>query len=496
MEKVDLLTGLPGFRDYYPEFWNEINFILTKMRETSLKFGYQEYEGPSLERVALIEAKSGEGIIKEIFELTDRYNNRLLLRPEQTPTLSRMLAKEQQRYKRPMRWFSIPRLFRDETVQKGRVREFWQLNVDILGEDSISADAEIIAVAAQIINACGIDYDKFTIYVNHRQLLNVFLRSVTDIEPAKIIPVIDKRLGFIQDRVEGILHDRGVSGEIAKEKALIYRRILISSGSFKQSLMKDNMDLADLLESHEEISETVMRDQFKKLGIDKEASHKIYTFIRSGGSPSEFFTSVDQIELSDEAEQVVESFKEMSDYLEAYGLTNNVVFDPSLARGLDYYTGFVFEMFDATGELVRALCGGGRYADLVEVMGGTPLSGTGFGMGETVLLELAKLRNAIPDLTPSFDVYVAPIKKKSIPKCIELSERLKKKFSVYNNPFSWKLKRHFEAADLNNAKLTILIGPQDIEENSVSVRLMKDGSNIKLMMDKTLETNLKKLLKS
>ena len=181
----DLLLSVPGFRDFYPAYWKEIQFILENMQKISKKYGYVEYEGPSLELVDLIEAKSGADLMEEIFTLTDKQDRRLLLRPEQTPTLARMLAKEQKRYKRPIRWFSIPRLFRDETAQRGRSREFWQLNVDILGVEDISVDAEMITVAIDIIRACGLKDDQYNVYINHRELLNTFIQSITDIDPAK-----------------------------------------------------------------------------------------------------------------------------------------------------------------------------------------------------------------------------------------------------------------------------------------------------------------------
>ena len=197
VDNQDLLNGVPGFRDYYPQFWKEIQYILNKMAEVSKKYGYEEYEGPSMEMVELIEAKSGADLMEEIFQLTDKQDRRLLLRPEQTPTLARMLAREQKRYKRPIRWFSIPRLFRDETPQRGRVREFWQLNVDILGEESIAADAEMITVAVDIIRACGLNDNQFEVLVNHRDLLNSYINSISDVDPQKIIPIIDKKIGFL-----------------------------------------------------------------------------------------------------------------------------------------------------------------------------------------------------------------------------------------------------------------------------------------------------------
>ncbi|MFV2013909.1 MAG: histidine--tRNA ligase [Candidatus Heimdallarchaeota archaeon] len=444
MSKIDLLSGLQGFRDYYPEYWKELNYILTKMKKISINYGYTEYEGPSLERVELIEAKSGADLMKEIFILKDRSDNRLLLRPEQTPTLARMLAKEQQRYKRPIRWFSIPRLFRDETVQKGREREFWQLNVDILGEDEISADAEVIAVAVEIIREVGLADMKFDMIVNHRELLNSFISGISNIDPQQLIPVIDKRLSFIQNEVTQILLKEGKSEKDSNDLSLLYRRILISSGEFKEKLLKENTELTNLLDEEATISEKVMLREFIARGLNNEQANQLYSLTKIRNSPSQFISEIKTIHLPEECNNIIAKLEKLGKYLTGFGVAETVIFDASLARGLDYYTGVVFEAFDSTGEIVRAICGGGRYDDLVSDIGGSSLSGVGFGMGELVLLELAKLNKVIIDEDQNMELYIAPIKEESIPFILQLSTKLRKEFTILCNPFSWRLKRHFQ----------------------------------------------------
>ncbi len=492
----DLLLSVPGFRDFYPAYWKEIQFILDNMQKISKKFGYVEYEGPSLELVDLIEAKSGADLMEEIFMLRDKQDRRLLLRPEQTPTLARMLAKEQKRYKRPIRWFSIPRLFRDETAQRGRVREFWQLNVDILGIEDISADAEMITVAIDIIRACGLKDDQYNVYVNHRELLNAFIQSITDIDPTKIIPLIDKKIGFLENYVRDKLIKSGMDDNLAKDQAALFRQIFNSSGDHQDKLKGMAMDeTLQLFEKIEVITKEVMIDKFVSAGMSKEAAEQLFGLTSIKGKSDEFFSNIEAIE-NPAIHSAIEDLKKLSVYLEGFGALDPVVFDTSLARGLDYYTGVVFEAFDVSGQVVRAICGGGRYSDLVEVMGGEPLTGSGFGMGETVLLELVKLHNQLNIDEEQVDLYLAPIKETSIPSILSLSTRLRSSFNLQSNPFNWRVKRHFEFADYVNANLVLLVGPKDIENNVVSVRKVSSGEQTQLEINDNLEENLLKLLEN
>lgn len=492
----DLLLSVPGFRDFYPAYWKEIQFILDKMQKISRKYGYVEYEGPSLELVDLIEAKSGADLMDEIFTLTDKQNRRLLLRPEQTPTLARMLAKEQKRYKRPIRWFSIPRLFRDETAQRGRVREFWQLNVDILGVKDISADAEMITVAIDIIRACGLKDNQYNIYVNHRELLNAFIQSITDIDPPKLIPLIDKKVGFLENYVRDDLNKSGMDINKAKDQAALFRQIYNSTGNYHDKLKGAAMDeTLQLFDNIESITEKVMIGKFVSAGMSDEAAYQLFGLTSIKGKSDAFFSKIESID-NPAIKDAIEDLKKLSTYLEGFGALEPVVFDTSLARGLDYYTGVVFEAFDVSGQVVRAICGGGRYSDLVEAMGGEPLTGSGFGMGETVLLELVKLHNQLDIEEEQVELYLAPIKETSIPSILGLSTRLRSTFNLQSNPFNWRVKRHLEYADHINANLVLLQGPKDIENNAVSVRKVSSGEQVQLIIDEKLEENLLKLLKN
>ncbi len=496
MSNIDLLTGLPGFRDYYPELWREINFVISKMRNVAQKYGYEEYEGPSVESLALIEAKSGADLMKEIFQLSDRSNRKLLLRPEQTPTLARMLAKDHQRYKRPIRWFSIPRLFRDETVQKGRVREFWQLNVDILGEDSLTADAETIAVAVDIFRACGLKDSQFRMVINHRELLNSFISSISDIDPLKIIPVIDKKMAYMQTYAKNYLEDAGYEPKNAIDGALLYRRLLTSTGEYRDSLISNcQEEIIELINKADNIEEKVVIQEFKASGLDGEQSKALFNLTSISGTPSEFIQLVQQLELPKECHGALDDLIHLTDYLIAYDVIQPIIYDASLARGLDYYTGIVYEAFDVTGEIVRALCGGGRYDDLVADLGGSPLAGTGFGMGETVLLEMLRQQDVLPPKLHKIpELYLAPIKKEVFPDIIKLANRLKQSFEIICNPFDWRVKRHLESADNTGISLVLLLGPKDIEKGVVSVRKIETGEQLELQMDGDLEKRLREII--
>ncbi len=492
MSDSNLLQNLPGLRDYYPAEFNKILHILDTMRQVSISYGYNEYEGPSIEKQKLIEAKSGTELMKEIFKLKDRYDNSLLLRPEQTPTLARMLAKEQQRFKKPIRWFSIPRLFRDETPQKGRVREFFQLNVDILGEDSISADAEVISLAIDILRKLGFQNKSFNLLINHRELLANYIESNTNIHASTIIPIIDKKSSLVQDFITQKLEELGYSRQDALKSSLLIRRIHNSSGQYKDQLMeKITNELKNMIDQIENIEETVMIEKLMASGIDKIGAEKIYKFTSIKGDSNHYFQKIQNLDLP---ETCLNSFNELiqiKDFLNAHDVLSHVIFDNSLARGLDYYTGIVFEAFDATGQIVRAILGGGRYDDLVTSIGGSPLTGVGFGMGDLVVKELMEINNLFRDIEKnSVGIYIAPIKATSIPASIQLATRLRSKFKLLVNPFDWKLSRHFEFADLNNAKLCILIGPKDIENNVISLRNMSDSSQHQIKIDKDLEQNI------
>ncbi len=497
MSNFNLLDGLPGFRDYYPELWQQISFILETMRKVCKQFNYYEYEGPSLEPIELFEAKSGEGLMGEVFHVTDINGRHLVLRPEQTPTLARMLAREQQRYSKPIRWFSIPRLFRDETPQKGRVREFWQLNVDILGEDSVLADAEVIALGINIIRECGLQDSDFTVYINDREFLTELIKTYGyENKAIEIIQAIDRKMKFIQQYIEQDLSDRGKE-EDATTKAMLFRRILTAAGTFKEKLI-DEMpkDLKPYLDEIDNIEKQVMVKELEKIGLTTEHAEKIYMSTSFSVPAKKFSKKISKAELPTNVKEKLTRLQQLIQALDAMEVLEPVTIDFGLARGLDYYTGIVFEAFDSTGEVVRAILGGGRYEDLVSAIGGAPLTGVGFGMGETVIMEMLKSRNRLPSLEPKpIDIYIAPIKEEQVPIALKVASRIRKTYQVACNPFGWKLKKHLEVSDQLGAKFAILIGPKDQAEHMLSIRDMNTKETIQIKNEE-LETYLEKLFPS
>jgi histidyl-tRNA synthetase len=489
------LDSLPGLRYYFPETWSEINFLISKMKEVSLKYNYEEYDGASLEPIELFEAKSGEGLLEEIYHVYDLEKNHLVLRPEQTPTLAKMLANKQQSYKKPIRWFSIPRLFRDETPQKGRTKEFWQLNVDLLGESSLASDAEVIAVAIDVIRACGIEDHQFLMYVNHRKVLNEFINSLGFSKYAQsLINAVDKKMKFIQDYIQNdLIKKLNISETEARNEAMNVRKLLNAKGEYQQKLLSEIPNhYMEYYDNYDKLETKVMLTEFKNIIKDQAAATKLYEFTKIKGNKDQFFSLIETYQFPENIKLWIDELKTLSNYLEAFGVIEPVFFDLSLARGLDYYTGVVFEAFDASGQIVRAICGGGRYSDLVEALGGQELSGVGFGMGDVVLLEFVK--NLNPDFNPYLketDIYLIPIKEDQIAPILQLKHKLSEKYSTICNPFNWKLKKHFAYAEEVGAKIAIIMGPKDQENDEINLRDMVTGENQQIKFAK-LEEYLEK----
>jgi histidyl-tRNA synthetase len=336
--------ALPGFRDFYPEEFAERARILHVWRDVARRFAFVEYDGPPLEPLELFTRKSGDEIVGQLYNFTDKGDRDVALRPEMTPTFARMVAAKANALRKPVRWFSVPQLFRYERQQKGRLREHFQLNVDIVGETSVSADAELLAVALEIMRAFGLTPADVVARVSDRRLLGALLESIGVAQPdmAAVFAVIDK--------IER--QPRSVSNE--KLTAL--------------GMAEDN--IGELFALFETRSPAALREQYGR--------------------------SAAVAERLDDLEKYFE-------YLARLDVAQWARLDLTVVRGLAYYTGIVFELFDAKGEF-RAICGGGRYDDLLKTLGGVDLPALGFGMGDVVLgalLEARGLRVA-PVMHPDF----------------------------------------------------------------------------------------------
>lgn len=341
-------TGaLPGFRDFYPIECAERDHIFRAWRAVAHRYGFVEYEGPPLESLELYTKKSGQEIVDQLYTFEDKGGRAVALRPEMTPTFARMVAARANALRKPLRWFSVPQLFRYERQQKGRLREHYQLNVDIVGEPGPIADAELIAVAIDVMRELGLTSKDVRVRVSHRQLLHAALAAIglNDAQQAGSFTIIDKLARQPHDVTVKKFAELGVSGTLAD-------RVLALVGA-------RNLD----------------------------------AFVAVAGVA--------------ELNAAAAPLREALQCLDAFGLTAWIDFDPTIVRGLAYYTGIVFELFDAQGEF-RAICGGGRYDDLLQSLGGVDLPALGFGMGDVVLGELVRARKLMPAFGAdgAADVYV------------------------------------------------------------------------------------------
>ena len=336
--------ALPGFRDFYPEQLAERAYIFETWRQVVRRFAFVEYDGPPLEPLDLYTQKSGDEIVGQLYNFEDKGGRAVAMRPEMTPTFARMVAARAQALRKPIRWFSLPQLFRYERQQKGRLREHYQLNVDMVGEAHVLADAELLSMAVEIMSAFGLTSADVRARVSDRRLLNGLLEhlEIPEAQWPAVYAVLDKLER--QPR------------EISAEK-------LATAG----------IDAAAV--------ETI-------LGFDALDFETLQA--RYGSAPA--------------VQPHAERFAEYLAYADSLGTREWIRFDLTIVRGLAYYTGIVFELFDAVGEF-RAICGGGRYDNLLSSLGGVDLPALGFGMGDVVLGELLKQRGKMPTFQATDDRY-------------------------------------------------------------------------------------------
>lgn len=338
-------AALPGFRDFYPEEMALRRKIFAAWHDTARRWGFQEYDGPPLEALDLYVEKSGPEIVNQLFNFTDKGGREVALRPEMTPTFVRMLGARIKGLPRPVRWYSTPQLFRYEKQQRGRLREHFQLNMDIVGEESLLADADLLAAALDVLRSLGLTSEDVVARVSDRRLLEQILRArgVRDDQLATAYSIVDK--------VEREPHENLL-------KRLV--ELGLSSGDAAAVLEATGMTLDDLAG-------------------------------RFGGEPA--------------IDGVLSGLAAYFDALRALGFADWIRFDMKIVRGLAYYTGIVFEIFDRKGEL-RAICGGGRYDHLFASLTGIDVPALGFGFGDVVLGELLRVRGLADDETAADVIFV------------------------------------------------------------------------------------------
>lgn len=415
------LSRLPGFRDFAPEEMAVRRRIFAAWREAAARYGFREYDGPPLEPLDLYVEKSGPEIVGQLYEFEDKGGRRVALRPEMTPTLARMLAERSRGLPKPIRWFSIPQLFRYERSQRGRLREHFQLNVDIVGEAGVAADAEVLAVAVDAVRALGLGEADFAARVNDRRLVGAVLGAA------------------------------GVSPDRRRE----CMAVLDKAGRTPADRSRKRLD---------------------ELGVGADAADAIMEFATAGDAGEDAWERLERRFGGDravrEAMEPLETYREL---LDAMGLGAFVRFDFTIVRGLDYYTGIVFELFDRAGKF-RAVCGGGRYDRLLERVGGDPLPAVGFGMGDVVLGELLRDRGPVPTGEPACDYFVAWVEPAQRAAALTVARELREAgHSVLYELRSLGMGKQLKAAARAAAARTVVIGPQELESGSATVRDMKTG---------------------
>ena len=408
---------LPGFRDFPPEDLAYREYILGAWRRVSARYGFQEYDGPPLEPLDLYVEKSGEEIVGQLYHFQDKGGRNVSLRPEMTPSLARILAERHRSLAKPIRWFSVPQLFRYERQQKGRLREHFQWNVDVVGEEGVGADAEVIAVALDGLRDLGLDHDDVRARVSDRRLLTAVLSA---------IGVEDERLPVafaVIDKIERAPADRSL-----------------------ERLQAD-------------------------VGLDEVRARSTFELLSQVGLDGvrERFGDLETVATE------LERLEEYLGLLEAMGLGSFIEFDLRIVRGLAYYTGIVFEIFDRKGNL-RAICGGGRYDHLLELVGGDSVPAVGFGMGDVVLGELLRDRNLAPDAVPEIDYFIVIIGEEHRELALAIAHKQRDRGAGVQYALrEQSVRKQFVAAGNAGAREVIVLGPDEVARAHAVLRDMASG---------------------
>ncbi|MDQ5955452.1 MAG: histidyl-tRNA synthetase [Patescibacteria group bacterium] len=398
MSKKAQLSTEPykGVRDFYPEDQALLNYLFATYRRVAQSFGYVEYHASVLEPAELYKAKGSENeeiVNEQTYTFLDRGEREVTLRPEMTPTVARMVSAKRRELGFPLRLFSIPNLFRYERPQRGRLREHWQLNVDLFGSKSVDADVEIVLVAYELMRAFGAQDNDFVIKLGSRSHLDQLVREhgLSAVAGRELINLLDRK------------------GKIPKEE---FDSKLATLGVPEGALSSDNEpeDIAKVIKALEE------------LGV------------------------------------------------------SNAVFDPSIVRGFDYYTGLVFEIFDTHPDNNRALFGGGRYDNLTALFDDEPIVGIGFGMGDVTIRDFLAVRNLLPPYIPPTRVYLAV----TSPELVQFAMGVAKELREANIPAGIdfgekKLGDQIKTATKHAIPFLIVIGENEQSSNSFTIKDLKTG---------------------
>ena len=425
-ERPEYLDGPSGTRDFYPPEMRVQNWLFDNFRAAAKAFGFQEYDAPVLEHVKLYERKAGEEIVDQMYNFTDKEGKHVTLRPEMTPTLARMVLKETNlqtgvvRIALPLKWYSIPQCWRFETTQRGRKREHYQWNMDIVGVDHVNAELELLAAACFFFQRVGIGPDIVGIKVNSRAVL------------------------------ESVLAKHGIrKGEKDKDGGDIF---------MKACVIIDKLD---------KIGGPAVTKDLAGIGVSEDSSADILKALES--------PTIDELAAHiGSGSEAIDEVKRLFELAKDYGISDYLIFDASVVRGLAYYTGVVWEAFDRRGEL-RAIMGGGRYDRLLELYGGEKckIPCVGFGFGDCVIMELLRDCGKIPDFQGSgVDYVVCAFSRDLYGAAANVSAKLRAcgwTVDLMPTPKK-KVAQSFRHADQAGARRMVFVAPDEIEKGVVRVK--------------------------
>lgn len=405
-------AGPKGTRDFFPEDMALQEHLFSSWKKTCERYGFELYDGPMFEHLELYTQKSGNEIEDQLYFFKDKKGRDLSLRPEMTPSLARMVASRGRDAKLPIRWYSVPRLFRYEKMQKGRLREFFQLNMDILGVAGVSADAELIAAVIDMMRDLGLTADDFKVRISSRTLLEELFIAA----------------GLAQERCASVY-------------ALLDKKSKLPQEDFEREL-------------GEAIPDTGVRAKIE--AIFKAASFE--EIQRIGG--------------------VLPSVKDLQDLfalIATYGFAEYAVFDIGIVRGLAYYTGIVFEVFDIKKNL-RAIAGGGRYDKLVSLYGGPPTPAVGFAAGDVVLSELLREKGLLPVQRPRSTCFCVAVSEADSGRVIALAQELRNRGVSCEFPLKYaNIGKQLKQANAARSLFALFIGGAEGEAGMVKVKTMATG---------------------
>ncbi|GCF13315.1 histidine--tRNA ligase [Haloarcula mannanilytica] len=414
-----MYDSVKGFRDFYPEEMQARRWAMDTLEDVARRYGFREIGTPALEPTEMYVDKSGEEIVEELYSFEDKGGREVALTPELTPTVARMFVAKQQELSKPIKWVSTRPFWRYEEPQQGRFREFYQTNVDIFGSAEPTADAEILAVAVDMLTDLGLTAEDFEIRVSHRDILAGVLESFgADVDVPKAIRAVDKRAKIDHDEYLDALVEAGLN--------------------YGQADKFDEM-----------------------LQIDAD---EIETLADLTGS--------------EDVRAATDNLQAVLDAAEDFGVREHLTVSLTTARGLDYYTGVVFECFDSTGEVSRSVFGGGRYDDLIEGFGGQPTPAVGFAPGHATLQLLCQRAGVWPAEELSTDYYVLQVGD-TRPTAARIARDLRERGHVVESDVA---DRSFGAqmgyADGVNAETVVIVGEQDLENDEVTLKEMDDGEQV------------------